>query len=421
MTNAIDIMPVQEQKMNLQQKFKLLAESAKQSFAERDEVVDVSVAAMLCRNNVFMLGVPGVAKSAIINYLLSSLTDAKGFSILLGAFSTPEQVFGPLDLKQLEQGRTKTVTRGMLPEADIAFVDEIWKASNAILNSLLTILNERKFYDGDSVSQCPLLTCFSASNELPQSTELGALYDRFAFRVVVSRIASASNLTKLLVKQQFVAPPKITIAELREAQEQIRNVTVPEAVAFKGVEIVMALRNEGIQISDRNVVRSIADIDPLTGNKALSIIKVAAWLDGRNTCEVTDLTILRHVFWNDPAEAAKVATTINKLVDPFAAKFDEFSTTRTVIMDEHLHSVADAKSAAQKIDCQIKTNDKLKQLVRQIDKVIGSNTGKQVGKLIGLKNSLTNEIRRAVEEFSREMLADNMLNATGQRMNVPKM
>jgi MoxR-like ATPase len=421
MSDTIDLVPVQETKapMSLQNKFKTLAASAKATFSERDEVVDVSIAALLCRNNVFMLGVPGVAKSAIINYLLSSLKDARGFSILLGAFSTPEQVFGPLDLKALENGRTKTVTKGMLPEADISFVDEIWKASNAILNSLLTILNERKFYDGDTVSQCPLLTCFSASNELPQSAELGALYDRFAFRVVVNRITSATNLTNLLTKSQFVAPPQIFVSELRSAQDQVRAVTVPESVAEKAVEIVMLLRNEGIQISDRNVIRAAADIDPLTGQKALSIIKVAAWLDGRSHCDMTDLTILKHVFWNDPAEASKVATTINKMVDPFAAKYDEFQDNFNQFILDHVTTVKNAKTPSDAVQLQIATNEKVKALIRQIEKVVSGDNTKQTAKLRGLASECTSYIRKSIEAVAKDMSAGIGAGAGG-RMAIPK-
>ena len=375
---------------SLQDKFKQLEAAANATFAERDEVVQIAVHALLSRQNVFMLGVPGTAKSALIRYFASAVQDSKAFFKLLGAFTTPEEVFGSVDLKALEDGKTRYVTDNMLPKSNFVMLDEIWKAGNGILNSPLTALNEKIFQNGDEEQKIPMISAFSASNELPQNEELTALYDRFAFRVVVEQISSANKLAGLLTKPTFVAPPQITLAEIKQAHNEIANVSIPVAVAEALVEVVLKLRSDGVTISDRTVMRSAADFDPVTGQKLLSIIKVGAWLDGRDTCDFEDLKILKHTFWHDPANARIVAREINRIADPYAEKAVEFANQADTIMKTMETDLAAAGSDQKRKNQVMATaNAELKKIARRIEREVGMDTdNKKFGELVRLNTKV---------------------------------
>src|SRR5205085_7549867 len=146
-------------------------------FAERKNVIDGAVCAVLAQEHVLLLGPPGTAKSALARAIAQAFSGVY-FERLLTKFSTPEELFGAVSLMALVQDRFARVVTGKLPEAEFAFVDEIFKANSAILNSLLTLVNERVFHNDGSPMRCPLVTMFGASNELPEGKELEALFDR---------------------------------------------------------------------------------------------------------------------------------------------------------------------------------------------------------------------------------------------------
>lgn len=389
--------PMKEQpaeQESLQDKFRKLEEAATATFAEREEVVEIAVHALLSRQNVFMLGVPGTAKSALIRYFASAVKKSKAFFKLMGAFTTPEEVFGSVDLKALEDGKTRYVTTNMLPDSNFVMLDEIWKSGNGILNSLLTALNEKIFQNGDKEEKIPMISAFSASNELPQNEELNALYDRFAFRVEVKQISRAPKLAGLLTKPTFVAPPEITLEEIQQAHDEIAQVTVPEKVAEKLVELVMKLREDGVIISDRTVMRSAADFDPVTGKKLLSIIKVGAWLDGRDECDFEDLKILRHCFWHDPNNARMVAREVNRVADPYSEKALEFSNQVDKILETMEQDLTKAADGKKSWNILAQASQELKKIARRIEREVGAEAGnKKFGELTRLHTKITEQAK----------------------------
>lgn len=168
------------------------------SLIEREEVIRAALIALLARQHLVILGPPGTAKSQLVTALASRISPANGtglksFNYLMTRFTTPEELFGPVSVQALKQDEYRRVTTGKLVEAELAFLDEIFKASSAILNALLKITNERTFSNGNQEITVPLLSLFAASNELPQGNELEALWDRFLLRMRVGLSVTAAS------------------------------------------------------------------------------------------------------------------------------------------------------------------------------------------------------------------------------------
>ena len=173
----------------------------KQRFVGRDEVVELIVLAVVAGEHLFLYGPPGTAKSALIRHF-SQAVDAPYFEYMLTRFSEPNEIFGPVDIARLREGVVATITEGMLPRAEFVFLDEIFNANSAILNNLLTVLNERTYRRGAELHKLPLLSLFSASNSLPEDDALRALFDRFLLRCHVANLPRE----RLVVERSGVAP-----------------------------------------------------------------------------------------------------------------------------------------------------------------------------------------------------------------------
>ena len=272
-------------------------------FPERKDVIEGSLAAILAGEHVLLIGPPGTAKSALIRAIAQAF-GASYFERLLTKFSTPEELFGPVSLKALEQDRFTRVTSGKLPEAEFAFVDEIFKSNSAVLNSLLAIVNERVFHNDGAPVSCPLVSLFGASNELPDGRELEALFDRFLLRFDVQYLLVASNLRAILAPGEPLVSTKLTMPVLRSAQTGVMAVTVTDETVEALLSIRDACRGEGIIASDRR------------WKKSLKLVKASAWLAGEQSTCPEDLAILVDSLWREPKERSKVARIVGTLSDP---------------------------------------------------------------------------------------------------------
>src|ERR671922_1231568 len=263
-----------------QGKLKKIREELRQTFIERAELIDGALAALLCSHHVLIIGPPGTAKSMLADEICRRIEGANYFQWLLTRFTTPEEIFGAVSLKALEQDDYRRVTSYKLPEAHIAFLDEIFKANSSILNALLTLINERLFHNGKEIVRVPLLTLFGASNELPEEEELTALYDRFLVRFVVKYITEDFRFLRMLESQAQTERTELSFAELTDMQKQVQDVSVPSHVFRSIADIRRELGKKSIQASDRRYRQSIA------------LLKARAYLEGADKVDEKNLFFL---------------------------------------------------------------------------------------------------------------------------------
>jgi MoxR-like ATPase len=290
--------------------FHLLRQDLASRFPERREVIDGALCAVLAGEHVLLLGPPGTAKSALVRAIAQAF-GGRYFERLLSKFSTPEELFGPISLKALEQDRYARVVTDKLPEADFAFVDEIFKSNSAILNSLLSLVNERLYHNDGAPLACPLISLFGASNELPEGKELEALFDRFLLRYDVQYLLRPTNFRAILTAPEPTPSVRIPLQNLRDAQIAVRAVTVTDATIDALMAIRDACKADGIEVSDRR------------WKKTLKTVQASAFLTGATATTPEDLLLLTDSLWREPKERAKVARLVGQLADPVSAKAAE--------------------------------------------------------------------------------------------------
>jgi MoxR-like ATPase len=223
---------------------------------EREVLVDLVALAAVAREHLLVIGPPGTAKSEAVRRAAGA-TGAVMFEYLLGRFTEPSEIFGPVDLRKLREGLVETETRGMLPEAEIAFLDEVFQGSTAILNTLLGILNERTFRRGHTQLACPLRVCVGASNALPEEESLAAFADRFLLRAFLGPVPGP-RLEELLeggwALGQRPAERGATVAHLDRLAAAARAADLTRVRPLVA-HAVRLLRGAGIALSDRRAVR----------------------------------------------------------------------------------------------------------------------------------------------------------------------
>lgn len=275
---------------------------------ERSNVIDGALVAMLAGEHVYLLGPPGTAKSALASQLCEALDGASYFQRLMTKFTVPEEIFGPVSLKGLENDEFRRVVAGKLPTAHVAFIDEIFKANSSILNAMLKVINERQFENNGTILDCPLVTMFSASNELPESKDLEALFDRFLMRFWVDSIQDRSNLTRMFRADDPKITTKITLAELEQARKEAQAVDFPDDVLEIMIDVKIATERAGVRASDRRWKR------------AINALKALAYLEGQPAVTQDHFDLLTDMLWRDPRERSALAKEIAKVANPWIAK-----------------------------------------------------------------------------------------------------
>ncbi len=281
-----------------QQKFIKARKEMSDALIERDGEIDMVLMALIAKEHPFLVGVPGTGKTLLLESVFEWTNGTtKKFHCLFTKFTTPEEVFGPISVKGLKEDQYRRITTGMLPEAHVAFVDEIWKGSSAISNTLLKAMNERTFVNGDGVAKkIPLMMLMAASNECPDENnggkELNAMFDRFLFRKKVSPIRSKGGRDRLLWggdhKPKFT--DHITSEEVHQAHEEASALTFTDDAKEAFLLILKDLAKEGIVPGDRRQYKSVG------------ACKAHAFLMGKDEVEAEDLAVLTHTLWDDPKE-----------------------------------------------------------------------------------------------------------------------
>lgn len=282
--------------MGLQKRIGDLVASVSAGMFEREEIIAVSLLGALCGQNTFLYGPPGTAKSLISRRIACAFEQPTYFEYLMNRFSTPEEVFGPVSIKALKEDHYIRKTESYLPKADFAFLDEIWKSSPAILNTLLTLINEHIFRNGETIEKAPLKALIAASNETPDANQgLEALYDRFIVRLMVGPIREAQHFDQLLNSKPTEA--KIDIAsdllvkpdEWSEWMAQLHQVKL----SAETLTIIHLIRGQleqqyetlKVYVSDRRWQR------------AAMLMKAAAFFNDRRETNHSDALLLQHCLW----------------------------------------------------------------------------------------------------------------------------
>ncbi|MBQ3840697.1 MAG: AAA family ATPase [Fibrobacter sp.] len=321
----------------LHDRIKALRDALSEGLYEKEEAVRLALLTAIAGESIFFLGDPGCAKSMIARRIVKAFKadgddKVKYFETLLNAYTTPDEVFGNVSLKglngELPECKDKEVyrrlTEGMLPEADIAFLDEIWKANSTILNSLLTIVNERKFHNGNEVKDVPLKALFTASNELPAKGQgLEALYDRLILRLVVSFIDDEDNFFEMVnapSSTEFKVPEdvkklQISNAELKGWKEKIDEVSLSDAAksVISAIRKELVSRNEAMSEEDKQK-GEIFEVGDRRWKKIVHILKTSAFLNDRTEVDLMDCQLIEYCIWSTEKQQKVAREIVEKCI-----------------------------------------------------------------------------------------------------------
>jgi MoxR-like ATPase len=275
------------------EKLQQLIQAMQVGLLEREPQVKLTLLAALSGEHLLLIGPPGTAKSELAKRLKHIFVEANYFERLLTRFTVPEEVFGPLSIKTLEEDRYTRLTSGYLPSCSVAFLDEIFKANSAILNSLLTILNERQFDNGNTRDRIPLISVIAASNELPEGEDLSALYDRFMLRSHVLPVSDEKFLELLTMKDEEFSPElnlRLRVEDLTEVQTLARKVHINGDVLSLIGLFRTYLNEHDITVSDRR------------WRKIIKLLRVSAFTNNQTEVSIYDAWLLPHCLWEKPEQ-----------------------------------------------------------------------------------------------------------------------
>ncbi len=359
--------------MTIRDKFTTVRDEINTSLIEREPEVDAALVAMLTGEHCLFVGDPGTAKSLLSDTLVRWI-NGTSFSCQLNKFTQPDELFGPTSVNGLKADEFRRITDGMLPEADVAYIDEIFKASSAILNTMLQVLNERKFKNGKTTLDCPLKLAIASSNEWATGKELGALFDRFLIRREVKPVSTPDGIKRLAFDHNLVPAlsDSLTTVELEAAQAEVASVTWKDTAQDAFLQISRQLTTEGIRIGDRRL------------RKAANICRATAWMDGEAEVTTEHFGILSDVLWGSPEDSNTSRQVIVDIAKPSSMVFATSLAQANEIMGQiDASDVKSLATAGGKLDALIK------------DAASKPNSDKLVGKLKSMVAQLQADVLKA--------------------------
>ena len=351
-------------------------------FVERDELIKLMELAIVTGTNLLMLGPPGTAKSAITYELCGRIENANYFQWMLNKTSDPSEILGPFSVKEMENDKFMRITTGKLPEAHIAFMDEVFKSNAPTLNALLTIMNEHIFYNDGKPVEVPLISMFGASNEPPEDESLDAMYDRFIFRMNVQYIHDAANKKRMHSNYvdnragllNLVNKTTITLAEVQALQAAAKAVKVPKDIINKFIRLISDLDRQAVHISDRRQ------------NECFKVMQGSAVLAGRNSVTLDDFKSLVYVLWEKEEHIPLIESSILKMVNPYDDRFKELKENFNQVKTD-IESITDSSQKSKKA---IESKGVIEKIASKTNKLINEATknGKDVAEFIEFRDNM---------------------------------
>ncbi|NFV12502.1 AAA family ATPase [Clostridium sporogenes] len=373
-------------------KINLIEKELNDFFVEREEVIKDALRALVIGQHMFLYGPPGTGKSLLVYNICKRIDGARYFQWLLNKTSDPAEILGPYSIKAMEQDKFLRKTSGKLPEAHIAFIDEIWKSNEPTLNILLPLLNEKIFYNDGKAIKVPLVSMFCASNEIPDDESLNALYDRIIFRDYLGYVKDTDNKLKMFKnyinmrknKNEIKVNTKIKLEEIYALQKKTEIIEVKDDIYLDFIKLMDNLERDGIFISDRRK------------NECLKVIQGNALLCGRNYVIVEDLEALKNVLWNDIDDITIIETNIIKVINPYDDKVRDYTRKFNEIKEE-IDYIEDKE---EKIRATIEAKVSIENIIKRLNILIESarNKGKDTKNMINK--------RKYIEDYNESIMKE---------------
>ena len=323
-------------KTTLPDRIKTLLEYLNQNLYGKEEAVRLALLSAVAGESIFFMGLPGTAKSMISRRIAAAFSDfykdgkfstenGGYFEYLMNEFSTPDEICGPVDLSALNEkpSRYTRQTKGYLPSAKVAFLDEIWKSGPAILNTLLTIVNERIFHNGNEIEKVPLVSLAAASNELPEKNRgLDALWDRFIIRVLVNPVSNDDDFFKVVDEgnKELISTAELTavllsISDVESWQTEIDKIEL----SSEAKNVITAIRKE---LTSHNKDKNHQGdetyyVSDRRWKKIVHLLKTSAFLNGRDSVDLMDCSLIEYCIWNTDKQQSEVGKIIEIILDQY--------------------------------------------------------------------------------------------------------
>lgn len=301
----------------------------------------------------------------------------------------------------LYQNEPVVQTAGKIPEADIVFLDEIFKANDGVLNSLLTALNERKYTNEGRTYPIPAISFFAASNEIPnfadpQEQILAPLYDRLQIKVVTEDITDRDKRLSVLKSKQSggdgAVNATISLSELYAMQQEVTAIPVPDTINELADDVLCELRNSGIEVSDRKYLNYYP------------LVQAKAWLEGHDKVESQDLLILKCYLWQAPSDRPTVENTLTRLcVNPLQDKVNSILAMAVEAQEDFNTVVADGSNPKSGSKALLKLRGELLQLYKRQQELCAATQSDS-------EKDMVNKLLNDLETIS--MAAHNAVNFT---------